>query len=120
MENEEEVLATSNEPLDPNLHKKHISMIERLSNRHQTRLDNSLARQSESDSSSTTTTTTSTASFLSRFSDSKRSIDSQLAQSRLTDPARLKSHLDSISASISDLEKLVVESSYFLHIDQIF
>ncbi|KAF3948797.1 hypothetical protein CMV_025249 [Castanea mollissima] len=114
MENEEEVLATSNEPLDPNLHKKHISMIERLSNRHQTRLDNSLARQSESDSSSTTTTTTSTASFLSRFSDSKRSIDSQLAQSRLTDPAQLRSHLDSISASISDLEKLVAESSYFL------
>ncbi|GMY11370.1 tubulin-folding cofactor C [Fagus crenata] len=116
MENEE-AISTSNQDQDPNLHKKHLSMLERLSNRHQTRIDNSLARQSESDSSTSSSSTSSTSSFLSRFSDSKRSIESQLAQSRLTHPTdltQLRSHLDSISASISDLEKLVAECSYFL------
>ncbi|GFY80246.1 C-CAP/cofactor C-like domain-containing protein [Actinidia rufa] len=52
----------------------------------------------------------STHSFLSRFSQSKLSIDSDLARSVS------KSDLDrvSISISISDLEKLVAENSYFL------
>jgi hypothetical protein len=60
---------------------------------------------------------TSVTAFLSRFSDSKRYIEAQLPQSRLshpTVPSPVRSHLDSISASISDLEKLVAECSYFL------
>ncbi|KAE8637155.1 tubulin-folding cofactor C-like [Cucumis sativus] len=99
------------DPSDANLQKKHASVIERLANRNQTRLENSITRRSESDSS-----TSSTSSFLDRFSDSKRAIESALAQCRLTppDPAQLRSHLDGISTSISDLEKLVAESSYSL------
>ncbi|XP_062149472.1 tubulin-folding cofactor C [Alnus glutinosa] len=118
METEEEEerlsLPTSNQTLtDPTLHQKHQSMLARLSNRHQTRVDNSLARRSDSDSNSPS----SASAFLSRFSDSKRSIEAHIVQSRLdhpTDPSEVKSHLDSISASISDLEKLVAESSFFL------
>ncbi|KAL0547202.1 hypothetical protein IC582_017130 [Cucumis melo] len=99
------------DPSDANLQKKHASVIERLAIRNQTRLENSITRRSESDSS-----TSSTSSFLVRFSDSKRAIESALAQCRLTppDPAQLRSHLDGISTSISDLEKLVAESSYSL------
>jgi hypothetical protein len=81
-------------------------MLERLSNRHQTRIDNSLARRSDSYSNSPS----SASAFLSRFSDSKCSIEAHIAQSRLahpTDPTEVRSHLDSISASISDHEKLV-------------
>ncbi|GLT33742.1 hypothetical protein SLA2020_083060 [Shorea laevis] len=103
---------TLDSDLDPNLQKKHQSMLDRLSARHQTRLDNSLTGRSDSSNSSE-----STSSFLSRLSDSKRSIESQLAESRQiasSDPARLKSHLDDISSSISELEKLVAENSYFL------
>ncbi|XVF61618.1 hypothetical protein PTKIN_Ptkin08bG0145200 [Pterospermum kingtungense] len=98
--------------LDADLRKKHQAMLDRLSNRHQARLGNSLARRSDSTNSSE-----STSSFLSRFSDSKRSIDSQLADASLiaqSDPSRLKSHFADISSSISDLEKLVAENSYFL------
>lgn len=99
------------DPSDANLQKKHASVLERLANRNQTRLENSITRRSESDSSSS-----STSSFLVRFSDSKRAIESELAQCRLKppEPAQLRSHLDRISASISDLEKLVAETSYFL------
>ncbi|XP_022929266.1 tubulin-folding cofactor C [Cucurbita moschata] len=98
-------------PSDSSLHKKHASVIERLANRNQTRLENSITRRSESDSSSS-----STSSFLVRFSDSKRAIESDLAQCRLTppEPSQVRSHLDGISASISDLEKLVAETSYSL------
>ncbi|KAF5747352.1 tubulin-folding cofactor C-like [Tripterygium wilfordii] len=94
--------------LDPALQKKHQSMLERLSERHQTRL----ARKSDSPDSSLE----STSSFLSRFNDCKRSIDTQLAESSelIADPSRLKSHLVDISSSISNLEKLVAENSYFL------
>lgn len=101
--------------IDPDLHKKHLSMIERLSNRHQNRLDNSLTRRSESEPLSSPSFE-STSSFSSRFSDLKRSIESQLADSRTvsSDPAQLKSCFEKISASISDLEKLVAENSYFL------
>lgn len=109
----EDALLTSNQALDPDVQKKHLSMLERLSNRHQSRLENSLALRSDSNSSSSS----SSSAFLSRFSDSKRSIESQIAQSRLNHPtelSKLRSHLDNISASISDLEKLVAESSYFL------
>ncbi|KAK8606980.1 hypothetical protein V6N13_052731 [Hibiscus sabdariffa] len=116
MEEEEEGadpnLTTETIGIDAGLQKKHQAMLDRLSNRHQARLDNSLARRSDSTNSSE-----STSSFLSRFSHSKQSIDSQLAESRLiaqSDPSRLKSHFADVSSSISDLEKLVAESSYFL------
>ncbi|KAI4317275.1 hypothetical protein L6164_025158 [Bauhinia variegata] len=107
--------AGETEALDDALQKKHLSMLERLSNRHQNRLDNALTRRSESESSSSPSFE-STSSFFSRFSDSKRSIESQLAVSRTasSDPTQLKSHFEKISASISDLEKLVAENSYFL------
>ncbi|OMO56127.1 hypothetical protein CCACVL1_26753 [Corchorus capsularis] len=98
--------------IDADLQKKHQAMLDRLSNRHQARLDNSLARRSDS-----TNSTESTSSFLSRFSDCKKSIDSQFADARLiaqSDPSRLKSHFADISSSISELEKLVAENSYFL------
>ncbi|KAE8696013.1 Tubulin-folding cofactor C [Hibiscus syriacus] len=98
--------------IDAGLQKKHQAMLDRLSNRHQAHLDNTLARRSDSSNSSE-----STSSFLSRFSRSKQSIDSLLADSRLiaqSEPSRLKSHFADISSSISDLEKLVAESSYFL------
>ncbi|XP_018847038.1 tubulin-folding cofactor C [Juglans regia] len=116
MENEEaRSTSISSQALGSTLHKKHLSMLERLSNREQIRLDNSLARRSDSDSHSNLPS--SSTAFLSRFSDSKRSIESRIAQSRLdhpTDPSQVRSLLDNISASISDLEKLVAESSYFL------
>ncbi|TYG94975.1 hypothetical protein ES288_A11G230900v1 [Gossypium darwinii] len=105
-------LPTKTLDLDADLQKKHQAMLERLSNCHQARLDTSLARRSDSANSSE-----STSSFLSRFSASKQSIDSQLANSRLiatSDPSRLRSHFANISSSISDLEKLVAENSYFL------
>ncbi|KAK7318621.1 hypothetical protein RJT34_03324 [Clitoria ternatea] len=84
--------------------KKHLAMLERLSKRSQTRSDNA-------DSSSE-----STSSILSRFSHLKSSIHSQLAQSQTlsSDPSHLKNHFNNISASISDLEKLVAENSYLL------
>ncbi|KAK7358988.1 hypothetical protein VNO77_00931 [Canavalia gladiata] len=84
--------------------KKHLAMLERLAKRPQTRSGNS-EPSSES-----------TSSFLSRFSHLKTSIDSQLAHSHSlsSDPSQLKLHFHNISASISDLEKLVAENSYFL------
>ncbi|KAK9272026.1 hypothetical protein L1049_002395 [Liquidambar formosana] len=101
---------------DPTIHQKHASMLERLSNLHQTRLQNSLTRKSDSHSSNPSFE--STQSFLSRFSDSKRSIESQLAGCRLTtattDPNSLKSQLEAVAISIAELEKLVAENSYFL------
>ncbi|PON86152.1 Tubulin-specific chaperone C [Trema orientale] len=124
MEDEEESLSsnpnnggTQSESLDRARQKKHAAMLERLANRHQTRLENSL-RSAETDSSSSSTLGfESTSSFLSRFADSKRSIEAQIAQCRLTNPSestQLKPQLDWISASISDLEKLVAQNSYFL------
>ncbi|KAF7810488.1 tubulin-folding cofactor C [Senna tora] len=90
-------------------------MLERLSNRNQNRLDNSLTRRSESESSSSPSFE-STSSFFSRFSDLKCSIESQLVDSITvsSDPIQLKSYFEKISASISDLEKIVAENSYFL------
>lgn len=83
---------------DQNLQKKHQMMLERLSNRHQTRLE---TRKLDSTDSTTST-------FLSRFNDSKNSIISQLQTT--TDPSRLTV----ISDAISTLEKLVAENSYSL------
>ncbi|KAL1190343.1 Tubulin-folding cofactor C [Cardamine amara subsp. amara] len=100
------------ETLDPALQKKHHDMLERLSARHQ-------ARKSDSpDSSSSSSTLESTSSFLTRFSDSKRSIESRIAESRLvsssTDSSKVKSDLAEISFAIDNLEKLLAQNSYFL------
>ncbi|KAM1583053.1 hypothetical protein ACFX10_030705 [Malus domestica] len=118
MENEGVALSSNPNLLvaDQSLQKKHQSMLDRLSNRHQTRLDNSLTRrstESKSDSSSSPPFE-STSTFLSRFSNSKSSIESQLPQCRLFDPNQVKSHFNQISSSIFDLENLVAENSYFL------
>lgn len=100
------------ETLDPALQKKHHDMLQRLSARHQ-------ARKSDSpDPSSSSSTLESTSSFLTRFADSKRSIESRIAESRLasssTDSSKLKSDLAEISFAIDNLEKLLAENSYFL------
>ncbi|XP_047307944.1 tubulin-folding cofactor C [Impatiens glandulifera] len=85
--------------------KKHAAMLERLSNRKQ-----SISRSSDSFES--------TQSFLNRFSESKLSIDSEIvklhtiAESNLR--SDLKSDIERVSISISNLEKLVAENSYFL------
>ncbi|XP_050374811.1 tubulin-folding cofactor C [Argentina anserina] len=99
------------EPLesDPSLQKKHQSMLDRLTHRHQSRLDTSLTRRSDPSPSFE-----STSAFLSRFSAAKSSVDSQLSLSRRLPAADLKPHLDQISAAVSDLDKLVAENSYFL------
>ncbi|BFG35484.1 hypothetical protein CerSpe_217580 [Prunus speciosa] len=119
MENEEEAaLSSSPNPLDVDLalQKKHQSMLDRLTNRHQTRLGSSLTRRSAEFDSSSSPSFESTSTFLSRFSNSKSSIESQLAQCRLglSESTQVKPQLDQISSSISDLEKLVAENSYFL------
>ncbi|XP_058185135.1 tubulin-folding cofactor C isoform X3 [Rhododendron vialii] len=116
MEGEEEGNQASTETLDdppapalaPAAHPKHAAMLERLSNRHL----QSLSRQPDP------TSLDSTHSFLSLFSQSKLSIESNISLLRRqstdqTNPA-LKSNLEKISTSISHLEKLVAENSYSL------
>lgn len=108
MEGEED-LSNPNKTLDPtSSHPKHTAMLERLSNRKQP----FLSRNPDSHPFESTN------SFLSRFSQSKHSIDSDLTRCRQsTDPdskSTLKSDLEAVSISISDLEKLVAENSYFL------
>ncbi|CAH8382191.1 unnamed protein product [Eruca vesicaria subsp. sativa] len=86
--------------------KKHDDMLERFSARHTAR---------KSDSPDSSSTFESTSSFLSRFADSKRSIESRIAELRLAaDSSKIKSDLAEISSSINDLESLVAASSYFL------
>ncbi|XP_055811116.1 tubulin-folding cofactor C [Solanum dulcamara] len=96
---------------DSPLQRKRAAMIERLSNSHQSRL----ARKPDSESNSTFI---STSSFLSRFSESKNSIESTLSRILHTpDPhsnPTLKSELENVSISIADLEKLVAENSFSL------
>lgn len=101
----------SDDSSDSAIQRKHAAMLERLSNLHQSRL----ARKPGSDSNSAPD---STQSFLSRFSESKQSIELELSRIRntqdpLSDP-NLKSELEKVSTSIADLEKQVAESSYFL------
>ncbi|KAK4773774.1 hypothetical protein SAY87_028793 [Trapa incisa] len=86
------------------LDQKRLAMIERLSHRH----------QSLPTTSSSAASFESTSSFLSQFVESKGSIEYQLALCQSDDPSHVKRRLDEISAAISDLEKLVAESSYFL------
>lgn len=102
--------------LNPRSQKKHAAMIERLSNLHQSRLNQSISRRSDADSSAPFE---STQAFLNRFADSKRSIESELDRLRfisndLESNPQLKSDLEKLSISIADLEKLVAENSYFL------
>ncbi|XP_010531371.1 PREDICTED: tubulin-folding cofactor C [Tarenaya hassleriana] len=102
--------ASASKTLDPVLQKKHQEMLERLSARHQAR---------KSDSPGSSSSLESTSSFLSRFADSKQSIESRIAGSRLAssssaDPSKVKSDLAEISFAIADLEKLLAENSYFL------
>jgi hypothetical protein len=110
----EEETTITDKTLETDTLRKHTAMIERLSNLHQSRL----ATKLNSDSVSTLPTFESIQSFLSRFSELKLSIESDLARIHQTpDPhskTHLKSDLDSVSLSISDLEKLVAENSYFL------
>ncbi|KAI8030557.1 Tubulin-folding cofactor C [Camellia lanceoleosa] len=108
MEGEED-LSNPIKTLDPaSSHPKHTAMLERLSNRKQP----FLSRNPDSHPFESTN------SFLSRFSQSKHFIDSDLTHCRQsTDPdskSTLKSDLEAVSISISDLEKLVAENSYFL------
>ncbi|XP_077213169.1 C-CAP/cofactor C-like domain-containing protein [Tasmannia lanceolata] len=102
--------------LDPIAQTKHAAMIERLSNLHQSRLQQSICKKS-SDSDSVPSFE-STQSFLNRFSESKRSIENELDRIRLiTDSdtkSRLKYDIEKVSVAIGDLEKLVAENSYFL------
>ncbi|KAL0911969.1 hypothetical protein M5K25_017909 [Dendrobium thyrsiflorum] len=106
------------ETLDMRAQKKHAAMLERLSNSHQSRLQQSAARRTAADFSSPSFE--SVQSFLSLFSDSKRSVEADLHSCRAiaaADPnakSQIKLELDKVSASISDLEKVVSEHSYFL------
>ncbi|KAL0790752.1 hypothetical protein Bca101_006998 [Brassica carinata] len=107
MEDDDRSFAT--ETLDEALLKKHHDMLQRFSARHH-------ARKSDSHHSSSSSTFESTSSFLSRFADSKRSIESRIASSSSDDSAKIKSDLAEISSSIDDLENLVAANSYFLPI----
>ncbi|XP_050206906.1 tubulin-folding cofactor C [Mercurialis annua] len=94
---------------DFTIQKKHQAMLDRLSNRHQNRTTKSTAA----------TSATTTASLLSKFTESKNSIESQLSDTSnltaaTTDPSLIKSHLLNISSSISSLEQLIAENSYIL------
>ncbi|KAK9110698.1 hypothetical protein Sjap_018758 [Stephania japonica] len=93
---------------EKSLIKKHESMLKRLSDLHQSRLQQSASLKSDSDIKS----------FLNKFAESKNSIEAELDRcSRASDPEsrdRLRSDLEKASATIADLEKLVAESSYFL------
>lgn len=96
--------------LDPTTQRKHAAMIERLSNLHQSRVSNK--------PDSKDTSFESTKSFLSLFTNSKQAIESNLTQIQqipYTNPdLDLKPELEKISVSITELEKLVAENSYFL------
>ncbi|GMN27657.1 hypothetical protein TIFTF001_041062 [Ficus carica] len=97
---------------DESRQRKHAAMLERLANRHQTR-----SRRPANSDSASSPSFESTSSFLSCFADSKNSIEARIAHCRLTpnsESNQLKPQLNSISSSISDLEKLVAENSYFL------
>ncbi|KAH6827803.1 C-CAP/cofactor C-like domain-containing protein [Perilla frutescens var. hirtella] len=84
--------------------RKHAAMLERLANRHHSRVSAKPDRNSSE----------STQSFVSRFSQSKLSIEAQLSRIReQADPNR-KTDLDAISLEISALEKLVAEYAYAL------
>ncbi|KAG0477171.1 hypothetical protein HPP92_013574 [Vanilla planifolia] len=117
-EDQSEANKQSKETQDLAAHKKHTEMLQRLSNMHHSRLQQIAARRSAADSSDPSFETVQ--SFLSRFSDSKLSVEADLQRCRAlaaSDPdakPQIKAELDKVSASISDLERLVAETSYFL------
>lgn len=105
--------------IDPTLQRKHAAMLERLSNRHHSRL----AGKSDPESTNLNSPPSfeSTESFLSKFSQSKVSIESCLSQLQRQEEngipgsdSNRKTDTEKISLSISDLEKFVAENSYFL------
>lgn len=91
---------------DASIQRKHQTMLERLSHRHQTRV-----RSKESDS---LPLFESTDSFLACFSDLKQSITSELAKMEETPNSFIKLDLDNVSALIADIEKLLAQNSYHL------
>lgn len=91
---------------DETTQRKHAAMIDRLSNLHQARISTK--------TNSKDPTFESTQSFLTTFTNSKQSIESSLTQIQQTPNQDPNSDLERISNSISDLEKLVAENSYFL------
>ncbi|OUZ99349.1 CARP motif [Macleaya cordata] len=105
----------SDKTLDSIAQKKHAAMIERLSNLHQSRLQQAISRKSDSNDSPSFE---STKSFLDRFSETKKSIEMEIDRCRRVSESEskssLKSDLDKVSVSISDLERQVAENSYFL------
>lgn len=116
---EDEDLSYYNQPSrktqGSSIQRKHEAMLERLSNLHQSRTQQSISRKSDSNSPPSFESTN---SFLNRFADSKRFIESELGRCRNSADPELKSHLksdlDKISTSIAELEKLVAENSYYL------
>ncbi|ONK75558.1 uncharacterized protein A4U43_C03F18150 [Asparagus officinalis] len=100
---------TSETEPDAQTHKKHLAMLDRLANLHQTR--SSTRNQSKPEPGSLS-------SFLSLFSSTKLSIESDLTRllssDSKPDPAVAKPDLDKISTSISDLERVLAQNSYFL------
>ncbi|KAL3622070.1 hypothetical protein CASFOL_034266 [Castilleja foliolosa] len=89
------------------LERKHAAMLERLSNRH-------LSRVSDKPDPSSAPTSESTQSFLAQFSQSKLAIESRLSEIRQRPDSTRKPDLESISLEASALAKLVAENSYFL------
>ncbi|XP_074316716.1 tubulin-folding cofactor C-like [Silene latifolia] len=92
---------------DAAIQRKHQAMIERLSNRHKTRVQD----KEEMDSSPSFE---STDSFLARFAKLKESINSELVRIDEALESFTKKDLDSVSISISELEQLLAENSYHL------
>uniref|UniRef100_A0A7N0T6I6 C-CAP/cofactor C-like domain-containing protein n=1 Tax=Kalanchoe fedtschenkoi TaxID=63787 RepID=A0A7N0T6I6_KALFE len=102
--------STAGEGSDSEIERKRAQMIERLSNLHQARVQSSAREKSDSAPPSE-----STEAFLARFSDSKREIETRIADSKtVTDAESVKSRLEQIAKSIEEMEKLVAENSYFL------
>ncbi|KAK4430567.1 Tubulin-folding cofactor C [Sesamum alatum] len=104
---EENDQPSAQDPVADAVERKHAAMLERLSNRHQSRLSGKTDPNSE-------TSFQSTQLFLSQFSQSKLSIESQLSRIRKQPDPTHKPDLEAISLEISALEKLVAENSYFL------
>ncbi|CAI0542612.1 unnamed protein product [Linum tenue] len=88
--------------------KKRQAMIDRLSNRNQSRT------ATADDSTRSADDDNPDSAVASKFSESKCSIDSLLDKSSSVDSSAIRSHFDGISSSIAALEQLVVESSYSL------
>ncbi|KAL8109119.1 tubulin-folding cofactor C [Apium graveolens] len=95
----------SSSPTDAATERKHAAMLDRLSRLHDSR--NCLKSHDPNDTSFESTQT-----FLTNFNNSKLSIESQLSQiPKSCDP---RSDINNVSVSISDLENLIAQNSYFL------